>query len=451
MSTSLIPQALTTATDTKRILIGPGVVHQTGALVRELFPDEKISIIADENTFQAAGKQTLASLEAAGVELATPLIFPARPIVYADYDSVSIVRQHLEALPGVIGLAIGSGTLNDLVKLASGELDRRYLVVGTAASMDGYTAFGASISKDGFKQTINCPAPLAVVTDIDILRLAPERLTATGYGDLIEKITAGADWILANELGIEAIDTEVWQLVQGPLLDSLAEPQAARDGEPTAITALTEGLLMSGLAMQSYQTSRPASGAGHQFSHLWEMYGIGLDHVPPLSHGFKVGLGTIAIAALYEELFATDLSGIDPKERSQNWPTKEQVTARIVAELPEHLHEASIKHSLDKYISGSALEQRITLTLSLWPELKQKLRAQLPPAEELREKLRVVGALTHPEQIGMTLDDFKQTYFTAGMIRNRYTMLDLLAELGLLETLVDRLFAPEGFWGRTIA
>ena len=36
---------------------------------------------------------------------------------------------------------------------ACGELGLRYMVVGTAASMDGYTAYGAAITKDGMKQT----------------------------------------------------------------------------------------------------------------------------------------------------------------------------------------------------------------------------------------------------------------------------------------------------------
>jgi len=34
------------------------------------------------------------------------------------------------------------------------------------------------------------------------------------------------------------------------------------------------------------------------------------------------------------------------------------------------------------------------------------------------------------------------------MIRKRYTVLDLALETGLLDVLVDELFAPDGFWGR---
>jgi len=58
------------------------------------------------------------------------------------------LKQH-DAIP----VAVGSGTINDLVKLAAHQSGRSYLCVATAASMDGYTAFGASITHQGAKQT----------------------------------------------------------------------------------------------------------------------------------------------------------------------------------------------------------------------------------------------------------------------------------------------------------
>ena len=64
-----------------------------------------------------------------------------------------------------IPVAVGSGTINDLTKLAAHQLGRPYIVVATAASMDGYTAYGASITHQGSKQTFDCPAPLAVIAD----------------------------------------------------------------------------------------------------------------------------------------------------------------------------------------------------------------------------------------------------------------------------------------------
>ena len=106
----------------------------------------------------------------------------------------------------------------------------------------------------------------------------------------------------------EAIDPEAWNLVQGPLDEAMSRPQALAAGDPDAFEALVVEIMLSGLAIQAHQSSRPGSGAGHNFSHQWEMEGYGLDWPLPLSHGAKVGLGAIAIAAVYDAVIDADFS-----------------------------------------------------------------------------------------------------------------------------------------------
>ena len=62
-----------------------------------------------------------------------------------------------------------------MTKLASHHCQRPYLCVATAASMDGYTAFGASITREGSKQTFDCPAPVAVLADLEAIEAAPPK------------------------------------------------------------------------------------------------------------------------------------------------------------------------------------------------------------------------------------------------------------------------------------
>src|SRR5436305_814352 len=137
--------------------------------------------------------------------------------------------------------------------------------------MDGYTAYGASITKDGLKQTFDCPAPRAVLADTEVIGAAPAGLTASGYADLAAKVTAGADWLIAEALGVEPIDAQAWALVQDRLREWLSDAAGVRRGERVAVRRLTVGLMMGGFAMQRTRTSRVASGAEHQFSHLWDM------------------------------------------------------------------------------------------------------------------------------------------------------------------------------------
>ena len=432
MSTSLIHTALESATDTKDIVFGHGVLDQTGPMFARLFPGKAVLVVADENTFAAAGEGVVQSLKDAGVPFAQePYLFPGTPTLYAGYENVEILREYIRPLDNAIVCSIASGTLNDIAKLASGELGRPYMNVCTAPSVDGYAAFGASISKDGFKITRNCPAPVGLVADTEVIAAAPRRLLFTGYGDLIEKIPAGADWIVADELGIEPIDPYVWSLVQGPLRASLDNPAAIGNGDEEAITGLAEGNIMSGLAMQAAQSSRP-----------------GLDWEPPLSHGMKVGVGTVASLAIWEEALKIDMDALDVEAIVAAAKTDKQIEERVRSLLIPTIADEAVGHAVFKNLQGDELSQRIRDIQRVWPSVRARVESQLMSPEEAAERLDAVGGPSHPEQIGVDMDRFRETHFKAQMIRSRYTILDVLTDIGKLDYVVDKLFAPYGYWGK---
>lgn len=442
----LIERALQTSTDTKAVIAGADAIAQVAELFSNTFGDRPAVVVGDERTMDVAGNAVAEALRSGGIEVLDPYVFPGDPELYAKYENCELLRDVLRDIDAV-PVAVGAGTLNDIVKRASGELEREYMVVCTAASMDGYTAFGSSIAVDGFKQTLNCPAPAGCVADWTVMAAAPQVMTASGYGDLLGKVPAGADWIIADALGAEAIDDYVWGLVQGPLRASLSKPEALAEGDVPATGELAEGLVMSGLAMQAHQSSRPASGAEHQFSHLWEMEGHGVDIKPRrLSHGFKVAVGSVAIAALYERFFERDIANLDVDAAVAAYPDAAAMEARSRAAHQPHLVEEVVVQTMAKHLTPEQLRERLELVKSLWPELKPKLQEQLIPAAELQRMLRAAGAPAHPYDIELTWDEFRATYQRAQMIRKRYTVLDLLLELNLLDELVDELFAPGGFW-----
>ena len=448
MNTERIERALRNATDTADVLIGAGVLGSVNEMFERNFGDQSAVVVADENTFKVAGEDVVAHLKAAGRTMVDPYIFPGKPTLHAEYPHIEELGESLRT-HDAIPVAVGSGSLNDIVKRASYECKRRYMVVGTAASMDGYTAFGAAITKEGYKQTMTCPAPRAVLADLTIMRQAPPRMTSSGYADLLGKVTAGADWLVADALEVEKVHPQVWSLVQGPLRHATGSPAQLHAGDEEALDALIEGLVMSGLAMQAAASSRPASGAEHQFSHLWEMEGLGYHDEPPLSHGFKVGVGSIAIAALYEQVLQRDLGDLDLQALCSKWPTWEQVEHDVrMAHTTPGLDRAAIVESRTKYVTADQLEKRLELLRERWPELRKRLEEQLMTADQLRQLLRDAGCPTHPSDIGQSLEAFKDTYARSRMIRRRYTILDLATEAGILNECVDELFAPGGFWAR---
>jgi glycerol-1-phosphate dehydrogenase [NAD(P)+] len=451
MSERRIDAALQEATDTRDVNIGAGALASVPDVFRENFGDGPIVVVADGNTFEVAGQEVQRQLEDAGYTMMEPYVFPAEPPLYAEYSNIEKLRDSLrehDAIP----VAVGSGTLNDIVKRSSHECERPYMCVGTAASMDGYTAFGASIEKDGLKQTLSCPAPRAVVADLEVLQNAPENMTASGYADLLGKVTSGADWLVADALDVEKIDPTGWSLVQDHLRGWTDSPAELRAGDQQSTEHLVEGLIMSGLGMQSYESSRTASGAEHQFSHLWEMEGLGKDARPRLSHGFKVGVGTVAIAALYELLLERDLTDLDIEALQDSWPSREEMEQSVRSQHTDpDLEEGAVEQTLAKYVSPDELAERLDLLQKVWPELREKVREQLLPAGEIKEMLEAAGCPTTPEEIGLGWEEFEKTYRRAQTIRKRYTVLDLALETGLLDECVEELFAPEGFWGRVAA
>ena len=438
--------ALARVPDTRTLRIERGALEAVEGVLAHDFARQPAFVIADERTFAAAGERVTAQLRCVGLLAGEPLIFPGEPAPYADDAHLQRVQAALAAHDAV-PLVVGAGSLNDLTKLAAHRLGRPYLCVATAASMDGYTSFGAIVTEQGFKRTLGCPAPRAVIADLEVLAAAPAELNAAGYGDLLGKVTAGADWILADALGIEAIDPAAWTLVQPPLRGWLADPAALQAGDAATLERLFEGLTVVGIAMQLSSSSRPASGAEHRFSHLWEMQALADGHAAH-AHGAKVGVGSIATAALYERLLARDLTQLDIDRAVRAYPNAAALEAQTRA---QHRHPAVAEHAvaetLAKHQSSAALRGRLERLRTVWPQLREALAAQLLSAATLRRLLASAGAATHPQQIGVDRQRFRAAHDAARTIRSRYTVLDLLFETDLQAEVVDELFAPSGFWG----
>ena len=446
MKDKMIEEALRHTTDTKACEIGAGAVSGSADMFRSLFPGMKAIVVADANTWRVAGKDVQGALEASAPGVEKPFVFTDSEL-FAEWKYVLELEDALKSVDAV-PVAVGSGVINDLCKLVSHRLGRRYMVVGTAASMDGYTAANASITKDGMKQTMNCRAPLGCIVDSKVAAAAPKEMVASGYADLIAKIPAGADWILADAVGSEAIDGFAWDLVQGPLRDSLANPGKCAAGDVGETEKLCSGLVMSGFAMQAMDSSRPASGTEHQVSHYLDMDGL-CHNGKHVSHGFKVGLGTLISTKTLEFLLRQDLSRLDVDAAvARWWPDFASVKATFPAVYgprTAHICRAESEYA-KKFPSREDLRRELCAVRDQWPELSRRIGEQIMPFEEVREKLVVVGAPVEPEDIGVTRERFRDTYRGVPYMRARYFGLDLVERLGLMPKLLDELFGKGGIW-----
>lgn len=425
-----IARAVGLSRNVGEVLIGAGVLAEAGALFARQFGPGPACIIADENTWAAAGRAVESALTDAGIAVRRHIL-PASPRPKPSVELADQLQAVL-AMDGATPVAVGSGVINDVVKHAAFGLERPYLCVATAASMDGYTSAGAPLSDKGFKKTIQCRPARAVLGDLDIIAAAPRAMTGWGYGDLAGKVPAGGDWILADALGIEAIDDVAWPMVQGPLRGWLADPARIAAGERAAIEGLFSGLTMVGLAMELHGSSRPASGADHQIAHLWEMDDLQQDG-ERVSHGACVAVGTVASLRLYDWLLARDLRGLDVAALVARAHGMEDKAAEIRASFGiGEIAARAIEETAAKHLTPVQLRDRLDLIRRIWPDLRGRLAAQLGPAADMVVALHKAGAPAEAAEIGVGRDDLHRTVLNARFLRSRYTILDFLDETGLL-------------------
>ena len=282
--------------DIQAIRVGSGVMQELPGILRDLGASH-IFLVTDNYTYEAAGRQVEQLLDQAGLAYHKRVFQTETPLVPNEYALGSVLAA-MTSQDDML-LAVGSGTLNDVTKYVSARTGIPYVIAATAPSMDGYASTVAPTILDGFKTTLPAVYPAAIVADVDILKDAPMPMLTAGFGDIIGKFTSLADWRLSHQLNGEYYCPEVAGVIEAAMETCAANAKALAQRGPQAIQAVTEALILSGLAMGMVGVSRPASGAEHQMAHYWEMDALRRGEEHPL-HGNAVGVGTVLAASLYE-------------------------------------------------------------------------------------------------------------------------------------------------------
>lgn len=301
------------------------------------------------------------------------------PVYYSDEELVPTEDKceyaYAVAADAEYVLAVGSGTLNDMAKSVSTRRNIPCGVLATAASMDGYCSKGAALMRGGFKVTDTVHTPEDVLIDLDIVRSAPEIMTAAGFGDIIGKYTCLMDWKLARFVKGEDINEQAFCLME----QARAECVNAFDGlvkkESDAIAKLMNALITAGTSMAICGNSRPASGSEHHQSHFLEMDFVRRGEKIPM-HGLKVAIGTLVSVELYHYL----------KDRNIEFEGSEEVYALV---------------------------------------------EKLPSVETLKEMLVKLGCPVRFSELGVRRETMEEMIEKAHTVRDRYTILTLINEHGL--------------------
>ncbi len=420
--------------ETRAVVQGRKAIEESIPALRSLLGDGLWLVAVDDNTWNVAGKCLAAALDVAGIRWERYDVPSPEGASEPLCDDATIAR-YADALRSVgagAGVAVGAGTINDVVKYACSGLKLPAACVATAPSMNGYTSTIAAILQDGVKTTQPCSAAIAVVADIDVLAESPMRMIQSGIGDLMSKPVSNSDWIVSAKLAGSHHSPEAMAIIENGsrLLDGVAPLLPKRDRG--AIDRLSASLMLSGFAMAVAGSSSPASGGEHLVSHYLDMtaYAHGLPHD---FHGCQVAVGTLAAAHIYERILALDLADIDVDERVsrlQPWDAYRP----LLEERFGVLYEAVLPHAKAGYPSAEQLRERLSTLKRDWHQLMSAARRTLRTRQSIEDELRQAGCPVRFSEIGVSSRDRAlESVAWAKDIRSRYTVLHLAWEIGGLD------------------
>lgn len=323
-------------------------------------------------------------------------------------------------------IACGSGSVHDITRYAANERGIPFVSYPTAASVDGFVSGVAAMTWHGQKLTFPAVPPIASFANPEVFASAPARLTASGVGDVLGKFSSLFDWRVGEILTGEYRCGELCALEEEALDELIAAIRnRAAIGESAYAEKVMNALQISGLAIQLSGNSRPASGAEHHMSHLWEMHR--LNETNDGLHGEQVAVGLAAVTRVYHDALAAGIdwdavAGIDCRrvmDREALLPVFRDLTEGILREnMPGGTPESS---SLTRIRREEGTDRAL-----------REAEKSLPSAGEIEELLRLAGTPVSPGEIGLdpSPEFLKKSLRYAPYVRDRLTLLKVLSAAG---------------------
>ena len=421
-------------TAVEHVTIEVGAINAIPAYAKS-YSAKKAFIIGDINTYPLAGDKITAMLEAEGISC-TSYIFKERRLE-PDEKAVGSLVLHYDAKSDII-ISIGSGVINDISKILAYQTNTPYVIVASAAFMDGYAAGSSSMAIDGVKVTVPAKSPDVIIGDINILNGAPIHMAKAGLGDMLAKYVSICEWRLSNLINGEYYCEEVAEFTRQSLRACVNGAKGLLDRDPESMKMLFEGLINCGKAMDYAGCSRPGGGVEHYFSHIWDMRGLDFG-TPTSSHGMQVALGTLNTIKCYQELkniipnrekalaYAKSFDFADWSEQLRTFVGK-GAEAMIALEAKEK------KYDLDKHAA------RLEVILEKWDDILRIIDEELPSVEEFEAILDSIEAPKTLEEIGLDSATLAMTCKSTKDIRDKYVLPRLLWDIGELDSLCEKVF-----------
>ncbi len=391
---------------TRTIVIDTDATKKLGDIVHALGLSSGGRLICDTNTRRYAD---------AIADNFSSILCPTKPVITLDAKNLHAneiaVAELLDTLPDDTQwlIAVGSGTIHDLTRYLARERKLQFISYPTACSADAFASTVCAMTFKGMKKTFSGPAPLAIIADTAVYLAAPYRLTASGISDILGKYTCLADWQCGRLMLNEDFCERIYAISKKSLDEVRENLPAIHAGDKDAYETLMLALILSGIAMQLWGDSRPASGSEHHLSHFWEM-GIINPKLTTL-HGEQVGVGLLLALRHYDQI--GQLYNIERTIKPY-----EGMPLALMRKKLGPMYEDILKQNQPDLLRNVTTEK----VVETFAELQKILKA-LPKAGKLRPFMQAAGCVTTLEELGLTREIIPESIILSPFVRRRMTIM----------------------------
>ena len=397
---------------TEVVEIGHGVAKRCGEILAGAGFPKKVLLVSDKNALGAA-EGVVESLEKAGFTL-KQLVYDN--MIYAKIEQVREVKALCGDVDGVI--SVGTGSVNDICRVAAFETGKKFCIFATAPSMDGFASDTAPIVENNFKNSYFVEQPSVILADTAVLAKSPVELKAAGFGDMVAKYIGILDWRISNLLIDEYYCPAIADITMQGVNKIVALADKVKGEDEEAAGSIMEGLILSGIGMKLAKSSRPASGAEHVVSHYWECYKLARG-IWPEFHGKKVGVASVLINRIYHNI-ADRVLDVDPIADPTDW---DEVKAAFDETQHEDLMKLNTPTITDK-IDPARLKEK-------WQEIRALIKEVLPSDAEMMQMMQAAGAVTDPADVHISGELLEKGLKYHSYMRYRVLLTRLLPMLKL--------------------
>ena len=415
---------------TSKVITEKGAINKLPFILFQLNL-KNVFVVADKNTYSVAGKSVVDILNKSGVE--THEYIFNDDILEPCESNVGLALMNFNPKCDVV-IGVGSGVINDICKIVANVSNKKYIIVATAPSMDGYASATSSMTMEGLKISLSSKCADVIIGDIDILCNAPTKMMVSGLGDMLAKYVSICEWRISNLINGEYYCEEIAQLVRASLKKCTDNAEGLLKRDETAVKAVFEGLIICGAAMKFAGLSRPASGIEHYLSHIWDMRGVEFG-TPVEFHGIQCAVGTLIAVKLYEKIRNITPDKEKALEYVKNfdfsvWSEELRAFLGKGAESMIALEEKEQKYCIDSH------KKRLNLIVDKWEEILKIIGEELPETEILEKLFDSVGLPKTMQEIGLDDAILPLTFKSAKDIRDKYVLPRLCFDLGILDEIV---------------